>query len=172
MTRTWIAAVVMLTAAFVPAAHAQQKIGEHLKASEIEPGLWRGHAPYFRDSYEELRQLGVRTVLDLRGNQPVASFIERRRVEAMGLTYRKVPFGFQPLRDGSDAAVLAALQNRGDYPMYVHCNIDRDRTAVAVAAYRVRVQGWAAADAQAEAKSFGLKRYFLGLNRYLRRLGE
>ena len=62
--------------------------------------------------------------------------------------------------------------NRADYPMFVHCNIDRDRGAVAVAAYRVRVQGWDPAAAQAEAKSFGLKRYFLGLNRYLRSLGE
>lgn len=171
MTRRVIA-VAMLIAVFTPAARAQPKAGEHLKASEIEPGLWRGHAPYFRTSYEELRQLGVRTVLDLRGNQPLASFVERRRVEAMGLTYRKVRFGFQPLRDGSDAAVLAAMQNRADYPLYVHCNIDRDRSAVAVAAYRVRVQGWDPAAAQAEAKSFGLKRYFLGLNRYLRALGE
>jgi protein tyrosine phosphatase (PTP) superfamily phosphohydrolase (DUF442 family) len=171
MTRTLIAAVT-LTAAFAPAAHAQPVPDGRLKASEVEPGLWRGHAPYFRQDYEDLRQLGVRTVVDIRGNQPLASFIERRRVEAMGLTYRNVPFGFQPLRDGSDAAVLAALQNRADYPLYVHCNIDRDRTAVAVAAYRVRVQGWNPADAQAEAKSFGLKRYFLGLNRYLRRLGE
>ncbi|MEO2091237.1 MAG: hypothetical protein ABGY75_17385 [Gemmataceae bacterium] len=171
MTRTLIATVTLI-AAFAPVVHAQPKTGGRLKASEIEPGLWRGHAPYFRQDYEDLRQLGVRTVLDIRGNQPLASFIERRRVEALGLTYRKVRFGFQPLRDGSDAAVLAALQNRADYPLYVHCNIDRDRTAVAVAAYRVRVQGWQPADAQAEAKSFGLKRYFLGLNRYLGRLGE
>lgn len=168
MTRL-LTAVVTLTAAlaFAPTAHAQR-----LKPSEIEPGLWRGHAPYFRKDYDELRQLGVRTVLDLRGNQPLASFLERRRVEAMGLTYRKVPFGFQPLRDGSDARVLAALQNAADYPMYVHCNIDRDRSSVAVAAYRVRVQGWSPEAAQAEAHSFGLKRYFLGLNRYLRALSE
>ena len=168
MTRLLTIAVTLTAAlAFAPAAHAQR-----LKPSEIEPGLWRGQAPYFRVDYDELRQLGVRTVLDLRGNQPLASFLERRRVEAMGLTYRKVPFGFQPLRDGSDARVLAALQNAADYPMYVHCNIDRDRSSVAVAAYRVRVQGWSPEAAQAEAHSFGLKRYFLGLNRYLRALSE
>lgn len=165
MTRLLTAVIAL--AGFVPFAHAQR-----LKPSEIEPGLWRGHAPYFRNDYDELRQLGVRTVLDLRGNQPLASFLERRRVEAMGLTYRKVPFGFRPLRDGSDGRVLAAMQNAADYPMYVHCNIDRDRSSVAVAAYRVRVQGWSPEAAQAEAHSFGLKRYFLGLNRYLRALSE
>lgn len=173
MTRIWIAAVTLTAVlAFAPDARGQPDAGGRLKASEIEPGLWRGHAPYLRKDYEELRRLGVRTVLDLRGNQPFASAIEKWRVERMGLTYRKVRFGFQPLRDGSDAAVLAAMQNRADYPMFVHCNIDRDRGAVAVAAYRVRVQGWNPADAQAEAHSYGLKRYFIGLNRYLRSLGK
>jgi protein tyrosine phosphatase (PTP) superfamily phosphohydrolase (DUF442 family) len=164
--RLTIAVSVTIVLAIVPSAHAQ------LRPSEIEPGLWRGEAPYFRKDYAELQRFGVRTVLDLRGNQPVASFIERRRVEAMGLTYRKVPFGFQPLRDGSDAAVLAALQNRDDYPLFVHCNIDRDRTSVAVAAYRVRVQGWSPSAAVSEAHTFGLKRYFLGLNRYLGSIGQ
>lgn len=165
MTRL-LAAAVTLTA-LAPAVLAQR-----LKPSEIEPGLWRGQAPYLRKDYDDLRQLGVRTVLDLRGNQPLASFLERRRVEAMGLTYRKVPFGFRPLRDGSDTRVLAAMQYAADYPMYVHCNIDRDRSSVAVAAYRVRVQGWTPQTAQAEARSFGLKRYFIGLNRYLAALSE
>src|SRR5262249_9381221 len=53
------------------------------------------------------------------------------------------------------------------YPMYVHCDIDRDRTAVAFGLYRVRVQGWSPAAAWAEAERFGLRRYFVGLNRYL-----
>jgi protein tyrosine phosphatase (PTP) superfamily phosphohydrolase (DUF442 family) len=167
MTRLLTAAVTLTaTLALVPTAVAQ------LKPSQVAPGLWRGHAPYQREDYADLRQLGVRTVVDLRGNQPFASFLERRRVEAMGLTYRKVPFGFHPLRDGSDAAVLAAMRNAADYPMYVHCNIDRDRSSVAVATYRVRVQGWNPEAAQAEARSFGLKRYFLGLNRYLAALSE
>ena len=163
-----LSAAVAATSVLAAARPAQAQLRPH----EIEPGLWRGKAPYFQKDYAELQRLGVRTVLDIRGNQPFASAIERRRVEAMGLEYRKVPFGFRPLRDGSDAAVLAALQNRADYPLYVHCNIDRDRTSVAVAAYRVRVQGWSPAAARAEADSFGLKRYFLGLNRYLRSMGE
>ena len=112
--------------------------------------------------------MGVKTVLDIRGNQPFASAQERRRAAAHGLEYRKVPISFRPLRDGSAERVVAAMQNEADYPMYVHCNIDRDRTSVAVAAFRVRAQGWDGAAAAAEARQFGLRRYFLGLNRYLR----
>lgn len=167
MTRLLSVAVSVL--AVLAAARPAQA---QLCPSEIEPGLWRGNAPYRPTDYAELQRLGVRTVLDIRGNQPFASAIERRRVEAMGLEYRKVPFGFRPLRDGSDAAVLAALQNRADYPLYVHCNINRDRTSVAVAAYRVRVQGWSPSAAVSEAHTFGLKGHFLGLNRYLRSIRD
>src|SRR5207249_7303350 len=115
-----------------------------------------------------LRQMGIRTVLDIRGNQPFASALERRMAEAHGLVYRRVPLSFKPLRDGSDERVLAAMQNEADYPLFVHCNIDRDRTSAVIAAFRVRVQGWSGAAAAAEARQFGLRRYFVGLNRYLR----
>jgi len=79
-----------------------------------------------------------------------------------------VPMGFRPLRDGSAERVLTAMTNEADYPMFVHCNIDRDRTSVTIAAFRVRAQGWDGSAAAAEARRFGLRRYFVGLNRYLR----
>jgi tyrosine-protein phosphatase SIW14 len=174
MTRLLLPTTALLTllAAAAPAP-AQSADGESwLHPTPVAPGLWRGRAPYRHRHYEELQRLGVRTILDMRGNQPFASAIERRRAAAHGFVYRKVPMGFRPLRDHSDERVLAALQNVADYPMYVHCNIDRDRTSVAIAAYRVRVQGWSPAAAQAEAYSFGLRWYFVGLNRYLRALGR
>jgi protein tyrosine/serine phosphatase len=56
--------------------------------------------------------------------------------------------------------------------MYVHCELDRDRTSAIIGVYRIRVQGWSQEAAEAEAKSFGIRRYFIGLNRYLRAGGE
>lgn len=169
MNRTLIAAAALvITFAVAPAAHAQF----HLRPVQLSPDVWRGRAPYFRSSYEELWELGVRTVVDLRGNQPFASAIERRRVEAMGMTYRKVPFRFSPFRDWDDRRVLAAMANAADYPMYVHCNVDKDRTSVAVAGFRVKVQGWDPRAAEAEAREAGLRRIFFTLNRYVRDLGR
>jgi tyrosine-protein phosphatase SIW14 len=170
MTRIRIAAAV-LTAVIAPAAHAQF----HLRPVQVTPNVWRGKAPYFRQSYEELQELrdqGVRTVIDLRGNQPFASAVERRRVEAMGMTYRKVPFHFNPFRDWDDRAVLAAMANAADHPVYVHCNVDKDRTSVAVAGFRVKVLGWDPRAAEAEAREAGLRRVFFTLNRYVRDLGK
>jgi protein tyrosine/serine phosphatase len=142
-----------------------------LRPSEIQPGLWRGHTPVKHRHYEQLKAMGIRTVLDMRGVQPVQSKIERRRAAMHGLEYRQVPLTFHPLRDHSDEAVLAAMQDVSAYPMYVHCQLDRDRTSAAVAAYRIRVQGWSQPAAEAEALGFGLRRYFIGLNRYVREGG-
>ncbi len=169
MTRHhWLTALLTLLA-LAPGPRAAAQTGSAwLKPAPIAPGLWRGRAPYLHSHYEALRQMGVRTVLDIRGNQPFASALERRKAKAHGLEYRKVPLSFKPLKDGSGERVLTALQDVSAYPMYVHCNIDRDRTSVAVGLYRMRVQGWSPAAARAEAERFGLRRYFVGLNRYFR----
>ena len=139
MTRLLLPTTALLTLlAVAPHARAQAGGGESwLHPKPIAPGLWRGRAPYLHRHYEELQRLGIRTILNMRGNQPFASAIERRRAEAHGFVYREAPVGFRPLRDHSDEPALAAMQNVADYPLYVHCNIDRDRTSVIVAAYRV-----------------------------------
>jgi Tyrosine phosphatase family len=139
-----------------------------LEIHEIAPGLYRGRVPKTDADFAELHRMGVRTVLDIRGNTPFASLRERRRVEAQGLTYRHVRMGFQPLRDGTGDRVLAAITDEGDYPFYLHCQLDRDRTSALVAAYRVQIQGWELGAAETEARSFGIRRYFVGLNRYVR----
>ena len=119
-----------------------------------------------------MKALGIQTILDIRANQPLVSARERWRAERHGLTYWKVGLKFKPLRDGSGEPVLAAMQDTSAYPMYIHCNLDRDRTSAIIGVYRIRVQGWSEEAAEAEAKEFGLRRYYIGLNRYLRAGGE
>jgi protein tyrosine/serine phosphatase len=162
--------ILVASLAFAPLASAQDD--DWLRPSLIQPGLWRGRCPTTHRHYEELKALGVRTILDLRGVQPVQSAIERRRAPQYGLEYRQVPLSFHPLRDNSGEAVLAAMQDVSAYPMYVHCELDRDRTSAIIGVYRIRVQGWSQEAAEAEAQSFGIRRYFFGLNRYLRSGGE
>jgi len=141
-----------------------------LDIHEVAPGLYRGSVPKTEADFAQLRSLGIRTVLDtrFRSNTPAAIWRERRRVEAHGITYRHERFGFFPLLDGSGERVVAAMRNECDYPMYVHCQLDRDRTSAAVAAFRIQVQGWSIPDAEAEARQFGIRRYFIGLIRYVR----
>jgi protein tyrosine phosphatase (PTP) superfamily phosphohydrolase (DUF442 family) len=162
--------ILIAVLAVTPPALAQDK--DWLQPSLIQPGLWRGRCPLTHRHYEQLKAIGIRTIVDTRGVQPLQSAIERRRAPAHGLEYRQVPLSFHPLRDGSGEAVLAAMQDESAYPMYIHCELDRDRTSAIVAIYRIRVEGWSQEAAEAEAKQFGIRRYFIGLNRYVRFGGE
>jgi protein tyrosine/serine phosphatase len=139
-----------------------------LELKSVSPGLYRGRVPKSDEDFAELQRLGIRTVLDIRGNTPLASLRERRRVEAHGFKYLHVRMGFRPLRDGTGDRVVAAMADEAYYPLYVHCQLDRDRTSAAVAGYRVQIEGWDISSAEAEAQSFGIRRYFIGLNRYVR----
>jgi hypothetical protein len=158
--------ILALGAMFVFAASVRADLEIH----EVAPGLYRGRVPKTEADFAELRSLGIRTVLDtrVRFNTPAGVWRERRRVEAHGITYRHERFGFFPLLDGSGERVVAAMRNECAYPMYVHCQLDRDRTSAAVAAYRVQVQGWSIPAAEAEARQFGIRQYFIGLIRYVR----
>jgi hypothetical protein len=146
-------------------AGAQEK--NWLQISQVHDGLWRGRMPFLESHYEKLQALGIRTVLDIRGTQPVQSWVESRQAPRHGLVYWQVPLSFHPLKDGSGEAVLAAMQDVSAYPMYIHCEIDRDRTSAIIGVYRMRVQGWSKEAATAEAHEFGIRRYYIGLNRYL-----
>jgi protein tyrosine/serine phosphatase len=170
MSRTMIRrlAVVFVLLALAPAARAGD---DWLNPSLLNDGLWRGRSPLLHRHYEQLKAMGIRTVVDIRGNQPVLSWIDRRRSAMHGLEYRHVPLSFHPLKDGSDQAVLATMQDVSAYPMYIHCMLDRDRSSAVIGVYRIRVQGWSQEAAEVEAKQFGIRRYFIGLNRYLRAAG-
>ena len=145
-----------------PAFH----IGMEIKM--ITPGLYRGRVPFREADFAELKRLGIRTILDIRGNTPITSKWERRKAEAHGFKYINTPMGFRPLRDGSADPALEALANEADYPLFLHCQLDRDRTSALIAAYRVQYQGWDIDSAADEAYEFGIRRYFVGLNRYTR----
>jgi hypothetical protein len=146
-------------------ALAQDK--DWLQPSLVHEGLWRGRTPITHGHYEELKALGIRTILDIRRGQVLESTVERHRAPMHGLEYRLVPLSFHPLKDGTGEAVLAAMQDVSAYPMYIHCELDRDRTSAIIGIYRMRIQGWSKEAAEAEAHEFGIRRYYIGLNRYL-----
>jgi protein tyrosine/serine phosphatase len=143
-----------------------------LELKSVSPGLYRGRVPKSDEDFAELRRLGIHTILDIRGNAPLSSLRERRRVEAHGFKYLHVRMSFRPLRDGAGDRVVAAMADEVYYPLYVHCQLDRDRTSAAVAGYRVQIEGWDIPSAETEARSFGIRRHFVGLNRYIRAGGS
>lgn len=136
--------------------------------SQVDEGLLRGRAPRRRSEFEELRQAGVRSILDTRAFRPFSSRHEARLAAEFGIRYYHYRYPALPwaVQEAEPAyqEMLRLQRERG--PLFVHCQQNRDRTSLLIGLYRVRVQGWAPAAAYEEMQRFGLRSYLPYFERY------
>jgi tyrosine-protein phosphatase SIW14 len=121
--------------------------------AQVDKGVFRGSEP--SDArLDELANMGVKTVLDLRWDVDD----EGMRVMQRGMRYHNDPGiadGTVPLDKDLDG-LLKVLANPANQPVYVHCREGTGRTGILIACYQIRFKGYTADQAIAEAKSFGL----------------
>jgi tyrosine-protein phosphatase SIW14 len=161
---------VIITAIWIaPGVMAQEgvKYKELPRFHRINEKLYRGAQP--RDGgLMRLKQLGVKTVINLRGsNEDTRS--EEQQARTLGLNYFNVPL--DTIGRPSDAKVqrvLAILNAPENQPVFVHCNHGRDRTGLIIAIYRLANEGWTAEEAQREANRYGMFWWKFGLRNYIR----
>jgi len=130
----------------------------------VSPTLYRGAQPT-REGLEELRRLGVKTIVSLR-----AFHGEGEAVAAAGLRYERISFKVWHPEDEDLRRFLALATDPERQPVFVHCLRGADRTGTAVAVYRICVEGWSRQDAIGEMTSgeFGFHSHFGNLVTYLR----
>jgi protein tyrosine phosphatase (PTP) superfamily phosphohydrolase (DUF442 family) len=127
----------------------------------IEPGIdnfgqvtdffYRGAQPK-GDDYNRLASIGIRTVIDLRDDpKDYAQDLARRA----GMKYINFPLSDKAYPP-SDAAsrFLTIINNRENWPVYVHCAGGRHRTGAMTAVFRMAVQGWDVNQAYEEMKKY------------------
>ncbi len=95
--------------------------------SEVVPGIFNGPEPVTDASFDELKALGVRTVLSV---DAVGPDVDRAR--ARGIRYVHVPIGYDELSDVERAQLVRALAE-AERPIYVHCHYGRHRGPTAAA---------------------------------------
>lgn len=160
------------TQAKPPAPHQSLSVrsSEHLynlpglhNVGRVAPGIYRGAQPE-RDGYATLKQLGIRTVIDLRTTES-----EKAQVEAAGIQAIAVPIEMtrNGLREKVDR-VVALMADPANQPVYVHCRHGQDRTGIVVAAYRMTVDGWGLKDAETEMQSFGFNDVWVNFKKFIR----
>jgi protein tyrosine/serine phosphatase len=130
----------------------------------VDDGLYRGAQPG-PEGFSALRDLGVRTVVDLRSDHSDLDELRAAGLDPAGLDLVSIPMSPSGVSEDQLLAFLRVAADPARRPVFVHCRHGADRTGAAVAAYRVAIQGWAPEAAVAEMRDggFGHHRVWRGL---------
>jgi tyrosine-protein phosphatase SIW14 len=111
--------------------------------------------------------MGVKTVVDLR-REPNLIQEEGSRAEAAGLVYYSFPMlGEGTPTDEEMSKILAALDDKANWPVFVHCKRGADRTGTVIACYRIAHDRWQPEQALTEATQFGMRSRDVALRAYI-----
>jgi protein tyrosine/serine phosphatase len=139
----------------------------------VDDRLYRGSQPD-ADGFKQLRDLGVRTIINLRLPEDATLTGEQAMVESLGMKYVNVPVKdgnfftwFRRIPDESVKQFLDLVQI-GEGPFFVHCRRGTDRTGAMVAFYRMATHKWDAKRATDEANDVGMRFWYRGLRRQIK----
>ncbi|HVE57852.1 MAG TPA: tyrosine-protein phosphatase [Pyrinomonadaceae bacterium] len=152
-----ILAFVLIAFSFAGLTPAQKKpVGEDLPnfSEVVKAKLYRGAQPT-EEGVKKLAQMGVKTIIDLRGADERAKR-EETWARSAGLKFINVPLNnwFGP-PDEKIAEIEKLINAPENQPVFVHCQRGADRTGTVIAVYRITNEDWTAQRAEEEAKKFG-----------------
>lgn len=145
-----------------------QASGAHLpNFREVENGkIYRGGVPT-STGVEQLSKMGVKTILSIRDDDPVATKKEGKLARGLGMEFISIPLsGILSPSDAKIDAIESILNNPKYYPLYVHCTYGQDRTGLVIGLFRVFFQNVSPKDAYQEMLALGFKRMLVGLRHY------
>ncbi|MEP7337266.1 MAG: tyrosine-protein phosphatase, partial [Acidobacteriota bacterium] len=112
---------------------------------------YRGAQPK-DEEYQQLANLGVKTVVDLRDD---AKDYAKTQAEKAGLTYINLPMSDKNYpATGAAEKFLSIVNDKANWPLYVHCAGGRHRTGAMTAVFRMDMEGWNVTRAYEEMKDY------------------
>mgnify|MGYP001184550635 CR=1 FL=1 len=102
----------------------------HVAVLNAGPGLFSGPSPVEAHDFEELRKLGVKTIISVDGARP-----ELELAKAEGMRYVHIPVGYHGVSRDQTLVIARAIKDLPG-PVYIHCHHGKHRgpTAAATAA--------------------------------------
>ncbi len=121
---------------------------------KVNANLYRGGQPK-ENGVRQLSQMGVKTIINLRGDDDLAKKEEKWATDA-GMRFINVSLSnwFEP-KDTDIEKIVALINQTENQPVFIHCKRGSDRTGTVIAVYRMTHDGWTAKQANEEAKKFG-----------------
>jgi len=134
---------------------------------QVDEHVYRGAQPH-GEGFANLAKLGIKTIIDLRGEAS-----EEAAVDNTGMHYVHLPWsGYKAPSDSEIKAVLTLLDDRSEWPVFIHCKRGADRTGTAIACYRIAHDHWSSQQALAEAKAFGMSSLERAMQHYILRFAR
>lgn len=145
--------LVSLTSAAV--AQSETRYAELPNFQMVNERLYRGAQPQ-SGGFRRLAELGIRTVVNLRGADGRAR-TDEARAHAAGLRFFNVPMaGHARPTDKQVERVLSIINVPENQPVFLYCRRGADRTGTMTAVYRISQDGWTSESAIAEANRRGM----------------
>jgi protein tyrosine phosphatase (PTP) superfamily phosphohydrolase (DUF442 family) len=140
--------------------------GEKLKIpgvpnpGKINDNLYRGAQPNGQ-GLEELKKLGITTIVDLRAEDRSKAEWEKSKAEELGMRFVHIPIaGFAAPTNEEVLQFLSLVKSEPNQKVFVHCLLGEDRTGVFIATYRMSMQKWPVTQAMKEMNTFGFNAFW------------
>lgn len=118
---------------------------------QVTDFYYRGAQPR-GEEYNQLAAIGVKTIIDLRDDPKDYA---KELTEHAGMKYINMPLSDKDYPPPEAASKFLSLVNdKENWPVYVHCAGGRHRTGAMTAIFRMTVQGWDATRAYDEMKDY------------------
>lgn len=136
------------------AVNLWKTVGDLPNYDSVSPQLLRGGQPSIA-GMETLKQRGVKTIISLRNNKPLAE-AEEAEAKKLGMTFYSMPLsGVKAPTTAMIHKFLDVVNDPAAQPVFVHCEEGVDRTGTMVALYRIDTEHWSADRAYKEMISHG-----------------
>jgi protein tyrosine/serine phosphatase len=138
----------------------------------VHPYLYRGGEPG-AEGMRELKQKGVRTVIDLRAVTK-SSKREKALASDLGMKYVQIPMSSEPPTAQQVKTFLSLTDDarKGNGRVYVHCQHGSDRTGAMVGIWRVCRDGWTYDQAYREMRKYYFTPKFVKLSGAVRQYAQ
>jgi protein tyrosine phosphatase (PTP) superfamily phosphohydrolase (DUF442 family) len=103
---------------------------------KVTDRIYSGGIPAREAGFDELRRLGVQTIISVDGARPAADVARR-----MGLRYVHIPVGYDGIGDRPALQIAKAVRDL-PAPVFIHCHHGRHRGPTAAAIACMATEGW------------------------------